>query len=54
MNIGVVGRNLFFFKNDLGNFDPETSYSTSNFAQGMLYYNLPTVKSFGVNLNVKF
>ncbi len=54
VNIGVVGRNLFFLKNDLGNFDPESSYSTSNFAQGMLYYNLPTLKSFGVNLNVKF
>jgi TonB-linked SusC/RagA family outer membrane protein len=54
VNIGVVGRNLLFFKNDIGNFDPESSYSTSNFAQGMLYFNLPSVKSFGVNLNVKF
>lgn len=54
VNVGVVGRNLLFFKNDLGNFDPESSYSTSNYAQGMLYYNLPSVKSFGVNLNVKF
>lgn len=54
VNIGVVARNLLFFKNDLGNFDPESSYSTSNFAQGMLYYNLPALKSFGINLNVKF
>jgi hypothetical protein len=54
VNVGVVARNLLFFKNDLGNFDPETSYSTSNFAQGMLYFNLPTLRSFGVNLNVKF
>ncbi len=54
VNVGVVARNLLFFKNDLGNFDPESSYSTSNFAQGMLYYNLPTLRSFGVNLNVKF
>ncbi len=53
-SIGIVGRNLLFFKNDLGGFDPESSYSTSNFAQGMLWFNLPSTKSYGVNLNVKF
>ncbi len=54
VSIGVVGRNLFFLYKDLPDFDPESSYSTSNFAQGMLYYNLPTIRSVGVNLNVKF
>ncbi len=54
VSLGFVGRNLLFLRNDLGNFDPESTYSTSNFAQGMLYYNLPSVRSIGLNLKVKF
>jgi hypothetical protein len=54
VSFGLVGRNLFFIYKDIENFDPESSYSTSNYAQGMLYYNLPTTRSFGFNLNVSF
>ncbi|MCP4311017.1 MAG: SusC/RagA family TonB-linked outer membrane protein [Bacteroidetes bacterium] len=54
VSIGLVGRNLFFIYKDIENFDPESSYSTSNFAQGMLWYNLPTTRSLGFNLNVTF
>jgi len=52
--IGFVGRNLAFLYKKIDNFDPETSYSATNYAQGVLYYNLPTTKSLGINLNVKF
>lgn len=54
VSIGVIGRNLFFLYKKIDNFDPESSYSTSNFAQGVLYYNLPTTRQYGFNLNVKF
>ncbi|MCK5136395.1 MAG: SusC/RagA family TonB-linked outer membrane protein [Bacteroidales bacterium] len=54
LSVSLVGRNLFFIYKDIENFDPESSYSTSNFAQGMLWYNLPTVRSLGFNLNVTF
>ncbi len=54
LSVGLVGRNLFFISKDIENFDPESSYSTSNYAQGMLWYNLPTTRSFGFNLNVSF
>ena len=54
LSMGFVARNLFFFMKDIDNFDPESSYSTTNFAQGMLYYNMPTTRSFGFNLNIKF
>ena len=54
VSFGLVGRNLFFIYKDIENFDPESSYSTSNYAQGMLWYNLPTTRSFGFNLNVSF
>lgn len=54
LSLGVVGRNLFFIYKEIDNFDPESSYSTSNFAQGMLWYNIPTTRSLGFNLNVTF
>ena len=53
-SVGLVGRNLFFIYKDIDNFDPESSYSTSNFAQGMLWGNLPTTRSIGFNLNITF
>lgn len=53
-SIGLVGRNLFFLYKEIDNFDPESSYSTSNYAQGMLWYNLPTTRSFGFNVNISF
>lgn len=53
-SISLTGRNLFFLYKKSDNFDPEASYSTSNFAQGVLYYNLPTTSSIGLSLNVKF
>ncbi|TAJ12728.1 SusC/RagA family TonB-linked outer membrane protein [Marinilabiliaceae bacterium JC017] len=53
-SVGVVGRNLFFFYRAMDNFDPELSYSTSNYSQGILYNPLPTTRSIGVNFNLKF
>ncbi|WP_117880550.1 SusC/RagA family TonB-linked outer membrane protein [Aureibaculum luteum] len=53
-SINLIGRNLFFISKKIDNFDPESSYSTSNFSQGLLYYNLPTTRSIGLNLNIKF
>ncbi|NPA36783.1 MAG: SusC/RagA family TonB-linked outer membrane protein [Chlorobi bacterium] len=54
VTLGLVGRNLFFIYKDIDNFDPESSFSTSNFSQGVLWYNLPTTKSFGFSLNINF
>ena len=53
VSVSLVGRNLFYFKKSTPNIDPESNYSNSN-AQGLEYAGLPTTKSFGVNLNVKF
>lgn len=53
-SISLVGRNLYFIYKDSPNFDPETSYSTSNYAQGMLWYNLPTTRNYGFNLRISF
>lgn len=53
-SLSLIGRNLFFIHKEMDNFDPESSFSTSNFSQGVLWYNLPTTRSLGFNLNVKF
>ncbi|WP_417363585.1 SusC/RagA family TonB-linked outer membrane protein [Galbibacter sp.] len=54
LSLSAVGRNLFFFYKKADNFDPESTYSTSTRGQGVLYYALPTTKSIGLSLNVKF
>ena len=54
VSLSLVGRNLFFLYKDVDNFDPESSYSTSNFGQGVLFYALPTTQSLGLSLNVNF
>lgn len=54
-SISFIGRNLFFFYKAFdGGFDPESTLGTSNAGQGYLYYAMPTARSLGFNLNVKF
>ncbi|WP_431126353.1 SusC/RagA family TonB-linked outer membrane protein [Flagellimonas flava] len=53
-SLSFIGRNLFFIYKKADNFDPESSYSTSNFGQGVLFYALPTSRSLGLSLNVNF
>ncbi|MGY4537178.1 TonB-linked SusC/RagA family outer membrane protein [Mucilaginibacter sp. UYNi724] len=50
--ISVVGRNLFYIMKKTDNIDPESSYSA--FAPGMELGGVPTTRTYGVNLNVKF
>ncbi|WP_321375383.1 SusC/RagA family TonB-linked outer membrane protein [uncultured Draconibacterium sp.] len=52
--IGLVGRNLFFIYKDIDHVDPESSLGTGNNGQGILSYNLPTARSIGFNVNIKF
>lgn len=54
LSVGVTGRNLFFIYKELENFDPEGSFSVSNYAQGVLFYTMPTTRSVGFNVSVKF
>lgn len=53
LTVGAVARNLFFISKKTKNIDPESSYSVSN-AQGISYFNLPSTRSFGLNLSVSF
>lgn len=51
--ISFVGRNLWMIHSKVKGFDPEAGYSTGN-AQGFEYGSMPTLRSFGFNLNVTF
>lgn len=53
ITISLVGRNLFYVKRDSPNVDPESNYS-NGFSYGLEYGSLPSTKSFGLNLNVRF
>ncbi|MDN3595427.1 SusC/RagA family TonB-linked outer membrane protein [Zunongwangia endophytica] len=52
-NISVIGRNLFFIKRETENIDPESSFNSRG-ARGLERFGLPTSRSYGLNLNVKF
>jgi hypothetical protein len=53
-SISLTGRNLFFFKNSAGGFDPELVVSTSSGLIGTESFCLPFTRSFGLNLNLNF
>jgi hypothetical protein len=48
-----VARNLFLLYNTAKNIDPESSYSNGN-AQGLENFGVPTARSYGLNLMVRF
>ena len=50
----LIGRNLFFLQSDVDHVDPEASLGTGNNGMGILSYNMPTARSIGFNVNIKF
>jgi len=54
--VSLVGRNLFFISNGMDEIglDPESIYTATNGDVGIEYAALPSTRSYGVNLNVKF
>ncbi|RYY28130.1 MAG: SusC/RagA family TonB-linked outer membrane protein, partial [Sphingobacteriaceae bacterium] len=52
-NISFVARNLAILYKKTDNFDPESSFTNSNY-QGIESIGLPHTRSFGLNLSVKF
>lgn len=53
ISISVVGRNLAILMKKTPNIDPESTYGNGN-AQGYEFAGVPTTRSIGVNLNLKF
>lgn len=53
LNVSVVGRNLFFIYKD-SPVDPDISLSTQNGLGAFDVFNMPSVRSFGINLKLEF
>jgi hypothetical protein len=53
LSLSVVGRNLFFIYKDAP-VDPDISVSTANGLGGIDMFNMPSTRSFGVNLKLNF
>ena len=52
-SVSLVGRNLFFLKNNAYGFDPESGIGTGN-NQGLEYTPVPTTRSYGVYIKFNF
>ncbi len=52
-SIAVVGRNLWIIHKNVPNIDPENAFNTGN-GQGLEDLSLPTTRSYGFNINLKF
>ncbi|SHE94004.1 TonB-linked outer membrane protein, SusC/RagA family [Mariniphaga anaerophila] len=54
VNFSLVGRNLFFLYNAMGDIDPESGYSSGSTGNGIEHLSLPSTSSYGVNLKINF
>ncbi len=51
--LSLVGRNLFFLKNNAYGFDPESAIGTGN-NQGLEYTSVPATRNYGLYLKLNF
>jgi TonB-linked SusC/RagA family outer membrane protein len=54
LSINVIGRNLALLYSNVPHIDPETSFSNSNGVQGLEFGQLPSARSIGFSLGLKF
>ncbi|MCV9388764.1 TonB-dependent receptor [Reichenbachiella ulvae] len=52
-SVSFVGRNLWLIYSNVPNVDPESGYNNGN-GQGFEYGSIPSRRSYGFNLNLKF
>lgn len=53
LRVSVIGRNLFYISKKIDNVDPEASLNNLN-SQGIERFGVPSTRSIGFSLNVKF
>ncbi len=53
LRFSFIGRNLFFISKDVDNVDPEAALNNLN-SQGIERFGVPSTKSYGFSVNVKF
>lgn len=52
--VSLVGRNLAILYKNVPHIDPETGFSSANGEQGQEFGQLPSARSYGFNVNLKF
>jgi TonB-linked SusC/RagA family outer membrane protein len=54
LELGLEGRNLWIIKSYVPNIDPEVNlFGAQSLGEGAEYYNVPSSRSFGLNLRIK-
>jgi len=53
VDFSIIGQNLFYIKRSIDNIDPESAYNVGN-SQGLEYFGVPSARTYGFNINVKF
>ncbi len=53
-SISIIGRNLFYLYRASDNIDPESMSYTSGNGQGLEYSSIPSTRTYGFNINLKF
>lgn len=54
INVSFVGRNLFYLTRKTTNIDPEATFGANLRYSGIEGTSLPSVRNYGVNVNIKF
>lgn len=54
LSLSLIGRNLAILYKKAPHIDPETGYDNSNGNQGQEFGQLPSARSYGASLNIKF
>jgi hypothetical protein len=55
ISFGLEGRNLWLIHAKVPHIDPEVNlFGTSSVGEGVEFYNMPSTRSFGLNLRATF
>ena len=54
VNISFIARNLFFFYNASGDYDPESGFNSGSIGNAFVLNPMPSSRSFGFSVNLNF
>jgi hypothetical protein len=54
INISLIARNLFFFYNASGDYDPESGFNSGSIGNAFELNPMPSTRSYGFSLNLNF
>ena len=54
VNLALTARNLFFFYNASGDYDPESGFNAGSIGNAFELNPMPTARNFGFNLLMSF